>query len=61
MEYIVKNKKTGKFFSGFDESNNPIFGSTEQARRYDNKLVAEGQASCMYRFDSDIQKKPVAL
>lgn len=57
--FVIKNKQSGKFFSGFDKKDNPIWcDNIDKATKLDN-LSAKCQAQCLRYFGA--QLKPVAV
>ena len=60
--YAVMNKATGQLFAGFDSNNEPKWTDDEnQARAYESKSDARGQALLFACFGVKAQQKPVVM
>lgn len=60
--YGIKQRTTGQYFAGFDVQGNPTWSAAEEdAAVWTNRLHASAQALLLARFDSNVQRKPVAL
>lgn len=57
--YLIYRRHSRNFFAGFDADGNPIWVDREAARRYTDRVHAEGQAILLARFDNAVQQKPV--
>lgn len=57
--FIIKHKKTGEFFKGFNKKNQPMW-TIDRSEAYKNELLmTKCQALLLVKFGA--QQKPVAL
>lgn len=59
MSFYIKNKATGEFFKGFDETGEVLWSDTNEAKPYETKLLATCQSTLLTRFGHPAQMKPV--
>lgn len=59
--FTIINKKTKKYFSGFDSAFNSTWTSVKGSAWTSCFDSAKSQASCLRINDKDIQLKPVAI
>lgn len=57
--FIIKHKKTGEFFKGFDRKDQPVWTSDKLKAKKSEFLMTKCQALLLVKFGA--QQKPVAL